>query len=60
MNESRIKTTQNIEHFLLGGTNVSMSLEGNKQDVYNSVKNNAVVRKHFGQTERYSHETIGY
>ena len=38
MNESQITTTQDIERFLLGSTNVSMSLEGNKQDVYNWIE----------------------
>ncbi|MBL4774901.1 MAG: hypothetical protein JKY87_02425 [Mariprofundus sp.] len=43
MNESQIKTTQDIERLLLGDTNVSMSLEGNKQDIYNWIERTLVT-----------------
>jgi len=34
MNESQIKTTEDIEQFLLGVTHTSVSLEGGKKEIY--------------------------
>jgi hypothetical protein len=67
MNESQIKTINDIERFLLGATNTSMSLEGDKQDVYNWIERTLVrfrylwlVKKDKGLVLRYVEHLTGY
>jgi len=67
MNESQIKTINDIECFLQGATSTSMSLEGDKQDVYNWIERTLVrfrylwlVKKEKGFVLRYVEQLTGY
>jgi len=67
MNESQIKTIQDIEIFLLGATTTSMSLEGDKQDIYNWIERTLVrfrylwlEKKDKGLVLRYIESLTGY
>jgi len=67
MNESQIKTIKDIESFLLGATSTSISLEGDKQDVYNWIERTLVRfrylwlgKKDKGLVLRYIEHLTGY
>jgi len=67
MNESQIKTINDIERFLLGAISTSMSLEGDKQDVYNWIERTLVrfrylwlSKKDKGLVLRYIEHLTGY
>jgi len=67
MNESQIKTINDIERFLLGAASTSMSLKEDKQDVYNWIKRTLVRfrylwlgKKDKGLVLRYIEHLTGY